>query len=873
MLTHSEAQALISARLDAPLDDDIERILEDHLAGCDECRLFAASSARLASALGSLPTVPPSPAVRQAVWAAIDREPTWWGRIGGALSGQTAAVVSTAAIALLVIAFATLVIVRLTGSDDGSSNETTQLAAGTREAIALATERDDATSTAAADTTDPVQPTTEPAVMEATDEAAPTEPVDQQPSTEIEPTLPTTEPGAESAAFAEDDADEHAVTDTPPPAQDDAPPSEPTEEPVDLTGGTSASEGAAADPDSDSTEPAEEPATTDESNEVVAALAPGTPPDAETEAPPTGAPAPTDTPVPTQTPEPTNTPAPTATPEPTSTPEPTATPAPVPANLTVTLQDQDGEPVGDACFALLQGEVTVAESCDTPDWETPEFASNGNTGFFEIAPGTYTLRMIQQPEGVTGIEDQVIEIAPGADDTITIPVEVVPPTPEPTETPAPTNTPEPTPTPEPTDEPDPTTAPEPTEALADVSDQPTSPPIVPIDGQAIDADGYEDSPEQQEPTRAPETQQEIAAPPSTQVISPAEATAAIEAPEDADETETPQIIEASGGVDVSSTPVPGEGDSQVIVSSDATETPEPMGGDPTEESGDQTPAAGTGSGAYDLATANFYSDGELWGDPNARLAWSDGQIAFTNDPDSVSLDHEFLTAQTVPDESGQIIEVCGASGCAEATGDDDAEGSVDSPIGWVGDRLLYQRSTPGGTVELRALTWDVGSESTVDDSRLAEIDGPVTPLGRAYPVDAGTLIPTAEVWLLVTESDASVIDANPYGQIELVRTNFSEPYIAYTAGGQLIVARQDSPGTAVMTLPFGGVDFDISPDMDAIVISTGEGVEIWNMDGQPLGASARTIRTGSVLWLSSGIVFIDQTNGTIRLLDPAALGG
>src|SRR5690606_14311666 len=155
-----------------------------------------------------------------------------------------------------------------------------------------------------------------------------------------------------------------------------------------------------------------------------------------------------------------------------------------------------------------------------------------------------------------------------------------------------------------------------------------------------------------------------------------------EAPEDADETETPQIIEASGGVDVSSTPVPGEGDSQVIVSSDATETPEPVCGDRTAEAADPTPAAGTGKGAEALATATFCTARQPSGDPNARLACSDGQIASTNDPDSVSLDHEFLTAQTDPDESGQIIEVCGASGCAEATGDDDAEGSVDSPIGW-----------------------------------------------------------------------------------------------------------------------------------------------------------------------------------------------
>ena len=60
MLTHSEAQALISASLDQPLDPDIEDVLAEHLATCAECRYFAASSQRLASALASLPTVPAS---------------------------------------------------------------------------------------------------------------------------------------------------------------------------------------------------------------------------------------------------------------------------------------------------------------------------------------------------------------------------------------------------------------------------------------------------------------------------------------------------------------------------------------------------------------------------------------------------------------------------------------------------------------------------------------------------------------------------------------------------------------------------------------------------------------------------------------------
>jgi hypothetical protein len=105
-----------------------------------------------------------------------------------------------------------------------------------------------------------------------------------------------------------------------------------------------------------------------------------------------------------------------------------------------------------------------------------------------------------------------------------------------------------------------------------------------------------------------------------------------------------------------------------------------------------------------------------------------------------------------------------------------------------------------------------------------------------------------------------------------VRTNFSEPLIGYVAGGQLIIANQASPGTALATIPFTGVDFDLSPDNQQVVISTGSGLQLWTIGGQQIGSSAATIRTGSVLWRSSGIILLDLTNGVMRLVDPASLG-
>ncbi len=60
-------------------------------------------------------------------------------------------------------------------------------------------------------------------------------------------------------------------------------------------------------------------------------------------------------------------------------------------------------------------------------------------------------------------------------------------------------------------------------------------------------------------------------------------------------------------------------------------------------------------------------------------------------------------------------------------------------------------------------------------------------------------------------------------------------------------------------------------DTSTVAISTGSGIELWSRDGAFIGASDSSIDTGSVVWRSTGIIFIDQSNDLLRLLDPAAL--
>ena len=75
-------------------------------------------------------------------------------------------------------------------------------------------------------------------------------------------------------------------------------------------------------------------------------------------------------------------------------------------DFTVQLRDQDGQPIGGACFQLIDQNGNVAgEACDTQDFESEQFADNGNTGFFGIPAGSYTLRMSNALDGVSPVAD------------------------------------------------------------------------------------------------------------------------------------------------------------------------------------------------------------------------------------------------------------------------------------------------------------------------------------------------------------------------------------------------------------------------------------------------------------------------------------
>jgi len=135
---------------------------------------------------------------------------------------------------------------------------------------------------------------------------------------------------------------------------------------------------------------------------------------------------------------------------------PTETPAPTaaqPGDLVVTIEDENGQPLGNSCFELLNaGGNVAAQTCDATD-PTP---NNGRVGFYGVPAGQYTLHASQSPDGADAIVDRQVQIQGGQETDETVQVSLTQtPTTEPTATAAeePTQEPTATATEEPTLEP------------------------------------------------------------------------------------------------------------------------------------------------------------------------------------------------------------------------------------------------------------------------------------------------------------------------------------------------------------------------------------------------------------------------------------
>ena len=126
MLTHQQAEELISDQLDGPLDVASQAALSAHLSGCASCGYFAAQMGIMGEGLRELPRLPASPTVARQVRERIAQPATIWDRLGQMLAGQlgVAPVAATAALLVAVVAGALL----LDRDGDGTADNPTVLA-------------------------------------------------------------------------------------------------------------------------------------------------------------------------------------------------------------------------------------------------------------------------------------------------------------------------------------------------------------------------------------------------------------------------------------------------------------------------------------------------------------------------------------------------------------------------------------------------------------------------------------------------------------------------------------------------------------------------------------------------------------------------
>src|SRR4026209_268890 len=102
-LSHAEAQALVSARLDGPLDPVAERELNAHLATCESCRAFNLSAIQLARGLQGMPRMAASPAVTGVVLAEVTAPRSGLSRILAFLPENTLPVATAVAAAIVLL--------------------------------------------------------------------------------------------------------------------------------------------------------------------------------------------------------------------------------------------------------------------------------------------------------------------------------------------------------------------------------------------------------------------------------------------------------------------------------------------------------------------------------------------------------------------------------------------------------------------------------------------------------------------------------------------------------------------------------------------------------------------------------------------------
>lgn len=779
MISHIEAQALISARMDGPLDPIAVRELQAHIATCDICRAFANQTAAMTQAFHELPYLPASPSVSRAVMEHVQRPTSVWGMTQKWLTPNLGSALSTVAALLVVAALSIFVLTRIVGQGGGDGHQTTQvLTAPSQETgNGLALNNLTPTATVAPGGGSQGQPTTvAPTAKAATTTVAAT-------NVAVAPTATSaveTAPGPTSTSAGADNGQIVVPTEV----TTVEPAAVATSEQKQALGGAGQSGQGAARTAAGASTAIPLPTWTP------------LPTSTATAATTTTAPSPTDTPVPTETPSP----------EPTSTTEPTAT--------------------------LVPTETPTLEPTWTPvPTETPT----------------------SDPTATPAPESTATPTSTSTSTSTTLP------TAEPTQTPVPTATvsPEPTQTPSPTQN---AQVIEPANGAVEAGGSvPTS-----VVGEAQPI-GTETAP------TATSNQPTIAGNDSTggegQIIVPATGAQASpnlgETPSPA--STSPEVVPTNPAGD--QVIVPKGGDNQrggrKQTQTEATPLIDEIGGNPTAT----PPAAGTAPEG-DLSAATVL--GPFSGGAGDRLVYANGSAGVSSEPDAAPMQSaDGVRLQEEPGTNGTSVFACTTpNACLDATSDSAEGAHTDTAIGWVdGHTMIYQRMVADGSYQYRAANVTAAGEASGDQL----IGSGGTELARSGSVFAfrdGLLVEANGGWVVVTAQQADLQPSPAPGPRTLVRIINTDPVrVAYVSGGELVI--QNIYSADVTTLPFNGVDYDLSPNGDQVVVSTGSGIEMLDMSGQVTATipNAQNISVGSVLWLNNTIEFVDLTSGEIRSID------
>lgn len=840
MIGHREAEALISARLDGPLDPAANRELAAHLATCDECRAFAEQMHLMARGIRDLPVLAPSPTVRRGVYDHIDKRRTSrsWLPSRGALAPLALAAVLVLVIAGTVLAatlprfrdeenpvrigapvFETSTVVAAIVATETATLVATGIPSVEASATIITSEP---ATTPATVTPEPLTPTRQPFEVAFATQSPPS------PAT-AEPTVPPV-PTATSPAPAPQTAME-----PPPPAATATPepPAAPTATSVPPTATSPSPVIAAAAP----------------TRTVAPELATSTlPPATATAVPPTATPrlvATATKPAATATlPPPTQT----ATPVPPSAVPPTSTPVPL--------------------TATPEPSATVVPPSPT---ETP------------AGPPTIAPRGARD-QGSTATAAPPRSVRTGSAESPTL--EPTQPAPEPTQTPPPMAT--------ATSEPAVVAADLPTVTAAATCQPaetvPNGPPtIAPSDGVAPPSTGDEDPCAPPSASAGSGVAEPFATTPpepesttDSQVVVPGATATLIESTEPvAAPTEPAAIVQLPGET---ATPVPADPDSATSIATNSTEegvsVPDgPVGtsvestgvdgSDPSESIASELPAGTAPGGPLAVSPdQNRFvigtNGGPLW------IAGFNGSLVPIDAPDPYfpvwALDGSRLLIAYYPDnpDSAALGEVDATSGSVSAlTSQPDNTPTRDVPAGWLGQSAVYQRTyvnEPSRGIEL----WRVGA-----DAPFWTLEGEQA--YTAHPISLGqsVLLATSAGWFEVASSgDATNLGpASITGRIDEFAIG-PTGMIAYASEGQLVIASVENPGNVLASPSYSasGGGFDWSPDGGRLVIADGATLTFVTQAGETI-ATLESSEGGLIsgpYWTTRGVLFLDSDTDALR---------